>query len=235
MTFENWCSDQPAQHWFGKGDRWWVTNLTVHALSVLHLLLGPPDSVYAALGRDPAQPGVEAEGFGHLLLRYPEQVYPDGMVSNVYSSGTYYGLGTKVPSPFVQGTKGVVNLSQGHGYTLSLRTDKEALDEKVRHRRVPTRSKWFPNAFGLAMAHFQQAILAQQPPLCSVEDNLYVMAVCEAAHMSHARRAAVSLAEVMGDRFDPSYGPGYLRGYTDWTPPHPLEDIKLIRGEYDWN
>jgi len=72
---EQSCFDVAPDHWFGKGDRWWITNLTIHPLSVLHLLLGPPQSVDAVTGRDPSQPGVEAEGFVQLLLRYPVETF----------------------------------------------------------------------------------------------------------------------------------------------------------------
>lgn len=228
-AYSNSVFDIPETNWFGKHERWWTLGLTVHPLSVLHLLLGPPETVHAVLGRDPAQPGVRHEGFGHLLLRYPASRYPAGLAAAVYSSGTYYGPPEKVAELMIQGPEGIASIESGSGCTLSLRASREDPDEAERHRRIERPGRWFPDAFGLVMAHFQDALARQQTPLCSVEDNLYVMALIEAAYVSHSRSEAVRLAEVMGERHDPSYGPGWLHGMRDWTPPEPLTDVKTIR------
>jgi hypothetical protein len=87
------------------------------------------------------------------------------------------------------------------------------------------------------MAHFQAAIRAGREPLCSVTDNLYLMALMEAGHRSHETGLVVALPDVMGDRYDPAYGPGWRHGYREWTPPSSIADVSLIRGEagYAWN
>jgi len=225
---EQSCFDVAPDHWFGKGDRWWITNLTIHPLSVLHLLLGPPQSVDAVTGRDPSQPGVEAEGFVQMLLRYPVETFGGPLSVNVASSGAYYGKAWQTISPIVQGDRGVINIERGKGWHLNQR--QRWLDDKPesgpQFHEAPCR--WFPDAFGRVMSHFQQAIEAGRPPLCSASDNLYVMAVAEVAHRAADEGRIVPLKEIMGDRYDPAYGPGWRRGFSTWQPKPPVK-ADLIR------
>jgi len=200
--------------WFGKDDRWWTGALTVHHFGLLQLLFGPPSSVYAVTGRDVSQPGVTIDGFGHLLLRYPS-----GHSVAVTSTGTYYGTN---PIPhgnemiWIQGPDGVVDWRPEGPLEIS-RRGAEGI-ERSRIEWDPS-AKWIPDAFGLTMAHLRQSLAAAAVPLCSVGDNLYVMAVIEAAYRSSAENRVIGLAEVMGDRYDPSYGTGWSHGYSAWTPP----------------
>jgi len=55
--------------------------------------------------------------------------------------------------------------------------------------------------------------------LCSVHDNLYVMAAVEAAYLSHATGTVVRVSEIMGERWDGNYGSGASHGFADWVPP----------------
>ena len=75
------------------------------------------------------------------------------------------------------------------------------------------------------MAHFRQALAAGQEPLCSVQDNLAVMAVVEATYRSGAEHRAVDVEEVMGARYPVGYGPGYTHGFSGWQPPVPVADV----------
>lgn len=203
--------DCPPDNWFGKDERWWTIGHTVHHLSVLHMVFGPPERVYAVAGLDPKQPGVSYDGYGHLVLSYPS-----GLHVTVISTGTYYGAHPKpynTEEIWVQGPAGIIDWQPEGGITITLREDWD------RREFVATPGHWFPDAFGLAMAHFQQALRAGAESLCSVRDNLYVMAVIEAAYRSSQRKQAVTLAEIMGDRYDAGYGPGWWHGYHKWTRP----------------
>lgn len=204
--------DTDYHPWFGRDRRWWTGALTVHHLGLLQLLFGPPESVDAAIGRDVAQPGVTHDGYGMLLLRYPS-----GLAVQVTSTGTYYGT-DQVPhgdeKVWVQGPAGLVDWRPAGGLDISVRADGG-----IARRRVPSAGPWFPDAFGLTMAHFRQALERGVEPLCSARDNLHVVAVIEAAYRSGAERRSVRLDEVMGDRFDPHYGTGWSHGFGDWTPP----------------
>ena len=71
------------------------------------------------------------------------------------------------------------------------------------------------------MSYFQGALAAKQTPICSGSDNLYVMAVVEAAYRSHDENRVVPLKEVMGERYRDAYGPGWTHGWTEWTSPPP--------------
>ena len=75
------------------------------------------------------------------------------------------------------------------------------------------------------MHHFQQALQAGIDPLCSVQNNLYVMAVIEATYRSAATHEAVTLRSIMGDRYVPDYGPGWLHGHRAWEQPVPVIEV----------
>ncbi len=215
-----YCFDCLPDHWFGKDERWWTPGLTVHHLGLLQLLFGPPERVYAVVGRDPAQPGVPHDGFGHLTLSYPS-----GLLVMLLSTGTYYGVHPKrhgAEELWVQGPKGIVDWQPSEGFTITLREDLDRPEEAERARLVPTPGSWFPDAFGLGMHHLQQALQAGVEPLCSVQDNLYVMAVIEASYRSAATQAPVVLPSIMGDRYVREYGPGWLHGYRTWAQPEPV-------------
>jgi predicted dehydrogenase len=211
--------DTDYHPWFGKDDRWWTAGLSVHHLGLLQLLFGPPSTVFALTGHDVAQPGVTVDGWGHIAMRYAS-----GLQLMLVSTGTYYGTeqvrhGNE--AVWLQGPDGLIDWRPEGDVVVSTRT----ADGIVRRSIEPhTRGTWFPHAFGLTMAHFRQALAAGRAPLCSVQDNLNVMAVIEAAYRSGADRRAVSLEEIMGDRYEQDYGPGYLRGFKDWAPPLPSTD-----------
>jgi predicted dehydrogenase len=205
----------PGDHpWFGKDARWWTGALTVHHLAFTHLLFGPPDSVYAVTGRDTGQPGVTLDGFGHLLLRYRS-----GMSVAVTSTGTYFGT---QPAPhgnevvWIQGPEGIADWRPDGPLVISRRAGGGIERAKTSWEGA---GEWFPDAFGLTMAHLRQALEAGEVPLCSVADNLYVMAVVEAAYRSSAQNRVVRIEEIMGSRWDPSYGTGWSHGYRGWVPP----------------
>ncbi len=210
--------DLPDHPWFGKDDRWWTGALTVHHFGLLQLLFGPPETVYAVTGRDESQPGITVDGFGHLLLRYP-----GGMAAAVTSTGTYYGT-DPVPHGneklWVQGSEGIVDWRPEGGLSISRRRGLEFEITQVEWNRE---RRWFPDAFGLTMVHFRQALAAGRTPLCAVTDNLYVMALIEAAYRSSTENRVVPLAEIMGERWDSHYGTGWSHGFCDWAAPEVIE------------
>lgn len=212
--------DTDYHPWFGKDDRWWTVGLSVHHLGLLQLLFGPAESVYALTGHDPAQPGVSVDGWGHLALRYPS-----GLQVVLVSTGTYYGteqVRHNNEAVWIQGPEGLIDWRPEGNVVVSTRHGSN-----IERREVEPhiRGLWFPHAFGLTMAHFRQALLAGQQPLCSVQDNLAVMGVIEAAYRSGAEHRAVHLEEVMGPRYQAGYGPGYRHGFCAWTPPAPIAEL----------
>ncbi|MEJ5867014.1 Gfo/Idh/MocA family oxidoreductase [Pseudokineococcus sp. 5B2Z-1] len=210
--------DTDFHPWFGRDERWWTAGLSVHHLGLLQMLFGPPETVYAMTGHDVSQPGVTVDGWGHLALRYPS-----GLQLVVVSTGTYYGtepVRHGDEAVWVQGPAGLVDWRPEGDVVVSRRVDGGS--EVQRRSLAPhTRGTWFPHAFGLTMAHLRQALAASRTPLCSLQDNLHVMAVLEATYLSGAQRRVVELAEVLGDRYDPAYGTGWSHGYSTWEPPLP--------------
>lgn len=208
--------DTDYHPWFGRDERWWTVGLTVHHLGLLQLLFGPPETVFAMTGRDVSQPGVTQDGYGHLCLQYPS-----GLQLLIVSTGTYYGTAEirhGNEAVWVQGPDGLLDWRPTGTLTLSRRGA-----DGIVHEDLPVRTdRWFPHAFGLAMAHFRDALAAGEVPRCAVPDNLYVMAVIEAAYRSGEQHRAVPLQEIMGERYDPAYGPGSGHGYA-WEPPLPAD------------
>lgn len=227
-TYNAVCFDMGGHPWFGKGDRWWTTDVSVHEIALLHLFFGPPESVMAITGRDPEQPGVVKDGFGHALLRYAS-----GAAATVYSTGTYYGPMSVPYALEIQGPKGILSLQPGLRCVWSLRENKGDSDLQVCHRKVPVSHGWFPDGFGIAMAHFLACLGSRQTPICSVQDNLYVMAVVEAMYRSAQENRTVFLEEIMGARYGAGYGPGALHGWMDWPRPAKIPEAK-IWGDYSW-
>ena len=214
--------DTDYHPWFGKDDRWWTAGLSIHHLGLLQLLFGPPQTVHALTGHDVAQPGVTRDGWGHLALHYRS-----GLQLVLVSTGTYYGTdpvrhGNE--AVWIQGPDGLVDWRPEGDVVISRRVDGGG-DVERRSVAPHTRGTWFPHAFGLTMAHFRQALAARRTPLCSVQDNLNVMAVLEATYRSGAEHRVVEVAEIMGDRYDPAYGTGSSHGFAGWTPPSPLAQV----------
>jgi predicted dehydrogenase len=215
--------DTDYHPWFGKDDRWWTAGLTVHHLGLLQLLFGPPETVFALTGHDRNQPGVTSDGWGHLAMRYP-----NGMQLMLVSTGTYYGaeeVRHGDEAVWIQGPDGIIDWRPHGDVVISTR-----VTDGIQRRAIPPHvtGSWFPHAFGLTMAHFRQALAAGSAPLCSVQDNLAVMAVVEATYRSGAENRAVSIEDIMGDRYAADYGPGYLHGFHQWRPPYPVVDVEGV-------
>jgi predicted dehydrogenase len=212
--------DTDYHPWFGKDERWWTAGLSVHHLGLLQLLFGQPESVFALTGHDASQPGVTSDGWGHLAMRYP-----NGMRLMLVSTGTYYGVNEirhGNEAVWIQGPDGIADWTP-HGDVEISRRSGPAIE---RRSIAPyTVGSWFPHAFGLTMAHFRQALAVGRTPLCSVQDNLGVLAVVEATYRSGSEHRVVTIEEIMGDRYQPDYGPGYVHGFREWTPPLPNVDV----------
>ena len=203
-------ADYAPGHWFGKDARWNAVSHAVHQLGLLHLILGPPERVSAQIGKVPSMRGIRVEGFTNFFLDYP-----GGVRAVLLCNSCYYGA---KPHPykqeliFVQGATGLIDW-EGRRYRLC-----QAADPKE-GAWIETQEYWFPNAFGLVMEHFRQALAAKTAPLCSLQDQLYVQAVLEAGYLSARCGRHIYLEEIMGGRYDPGYGPGWAHGFTGWVRP----------------
>lgn len=215
----------PGDHpWYGKGSRWWLSDMAVHELAIVHHLLGVPEVVFAVSGRDAAQTGVQGDGFFHLILRYAS-----GPTVLVQENGAYYGKGEHRIALEFHGEKGWAGIVPGKYSTISRRSP----DAGPSHEQILTPYRWFPEAFGLAMHHFQFALKTGQKPLCSAASNLQLIAIIEAAYRSAETGAAVRIDSIVGNRAGQLQGPGGLSGPTDWIPPVPKGDALLLR-DYSW-
>jgi predicted dehydrogenase len=205
-----------------KDKRWWLIDVGIHELAIVHHFFGPPETVYATAGRDPHQQGVDegSDGFVHAILRYK-----NGASIVVNQSGAYLGPEDRAFAVECHGDFGTVSISPGKHAIWSARSG-ERMEDAVGLR-------WFPEAFGLSMAHFQWCLEKGRTPFANAADNLFVMAVVEACYHSVDTGLPVRVADIMGGRWIADYGPGFLRGAPEWVPPTPQE-VSHFEGNYAW-
>jgi predicted dehydrogenase len=202
-------ADYAAEHWFGKDARWNAVSHAVHQLGLMHHLLGPPTRVSAQVGTV-GMAGVRTEGYSNYLLEYADDVH-----GVLLSNSCYHGANA-IPyqreTIIVQGDRGLIDWD-------GLRYHVSRAEQPQGATWIEADGTWFPDAFGLVMEHFRQALAAASAPLCSIQDQLYVQAVIEAGYRSARSGRHVHLEEIMGGRYDPGYGPGCRHGFAAWRRP----------------
>ncbi|HEX6972605.1 MAG TPA: Gfo/Idh/MocA family oxidoreductase [Limnochordia bacterium] len=181
-------SDVSDHPWFGKSERWIISDMGIHHFALIRHWFGDPEAVYAIAGRDPSQAGIKGENLAVLALKFPS-----GLQGIVINNWCYRG---SRPRPHareeivIQGERG------------SITGDSEEMTvfsaEPHPRRIIPhIQGRWFPDAFGRSMAHFVDALDRGTPFLCSGRDNLKTVAIVEAAYRSIAERREVAIAEVI--------------------------------------
>ena len=141
----------------------------------------------------------------------------------VTSTGTYYGTD---PIPhgneklWVQGRKG----SSTGGPKAACRSLGGAAPIRRQARRVGCRTPVVPGCVRADHGALPPSRSPQAEPLCSVTDNLHVMAVIEAAYRSSDRESRRAAG---GDHGIPlrtrSTAPAGLTAYNEWAPPQLVE------------
>jgi predicted dehydrogenase len=190
FQIENRAWVDTSEHpWFGKAERFITSDMAIHHFALARHWFGEVRSVYAMLGRDPSQTGMRGDNLSVVSLQFERGV--QGLILNNW---TYRGDRRRAhphEEIVIQGDRGCVT-----GDTGELRIT--TLDPTPRTIVPQYSGAWFPDAFGLSMAHFIDALDTGRPFLCSGRDNLNTLALVEAAYLSAAESRAVQLAEVLG-------------------------------------
>lgn len=187
----NWID--PSDHpYFGKQERWVLSDMGVHHLALVVHWFGKWRSAYALLGRDPSQSGVRGDTWSVVNIRFES-----GMQACILNNWCYRGHLRRphsVEEVVIQGDRGAITA-----------TSEEVVVETVEPSaeiRPRFNGKWFPDAFGNAMRHFLDALQTGKPYLCSGRHNLQVVALIEAGYRSAREGREVTRQEVMGEEAD---------------------------------
>lgn len=187
----NWMdlSDHP---FYGKQERWVLSDMGVHHLALVVHWFGKWRSAYALLGRDPSQRGIVGDTWNVLNIRFES-----GMQACLINNWCYRGH-QKRPHSLEE------VVIQGDGGAITA-TSEEVVIESVQppaEIRPHFQGKWFPDACSHAMLHFLDALQTGKPYLCSGRQNLQVVALIEAGYRSAREGREVTRREVMGEEAD---------------------------------
>ena len=166
----------------------------VHDVDCLQFLLGPIARVTAerTLGTRPAQEGDEVEEGAAILLRFESGVVGTFLLSDAVEGAHSFESGTgehpRIPKAGKEcyrifGTKGTVsvpdmkveryNVAEGaeRGWACPVAEENVPVDESL----VP---------FEVQMEHFADVVEGKEKPLCTVEEAMRAVAVCDAVTRS---------------------------------------------------
>jgi predicted dehydrogenase len=177
-------SDHP---WHGKGERWVTVNVAQHYLALARHWFGDAESVYAMIDRDPSQRGVHGDTLSVVNVRFHS-----GVQCVILVNWCHRG-----PRPSARPREEVV--IQGHHGCIIGNHEGVVIttDAVVPGRLEPVLTgQWKPDAHGLAMVHFIDALEGGQPFWCEGRDNLKTLALAEAAYLSAEEQRVVQLAEL---------------------------------------
>lgn len=181
----------PSDHpWFGKSERWIISDMAIHHLALTRHWFGDAETVSAVCARDPSQSGVVGENLAVLLI-----TFKSGVKATVINNWCYRGSRPRQHGGeeiVIQGDRGSITATSRE-VTVSSYGERPA----AVHPRFE--GDWFPDAFGRAMRHFIQALKSGAPFLCEAEDNLKTLAIAEAAYRSIETGSVVSVDAVLAE------------------------------------
>lgn len=192
-------------HWMPWQERQgWVTLriMSIHHLDTFRCWLGNPDRIFASVRPDPrtAQQFKHRDGIAMYILEYNDGPLASSW-DDVWTGPAREGAGRDIRIQWrVEGTEGLARGTIGWpGYpervpsTLDYTTTAD--DGKWHQPRWD--AVWFPDAFIGPMAELMVAIEQGTEPECSGRDNLWTMALVDAAYLSAAEHRAVAPAEIV--------------------------------------
>lgn len=181
-------SDVSGHPWFGKSDRWIISDMAIHHFALVRHWFGDAQSVYAIGGRDPSQTGIKGENLAVLTLKFPS-----GLQGVIINNWCYRGSRPRPHSReeiVIQGERGSITGDSEEMCIYSAAPHPRRIYPEIR-------GKWFPDAFGNGMAHYVDALDQGQRFLCEGRDNLKSLAIGEAAYRSIQEGREVAIAEVL--------------------------------------
>lgn len=184
----NWF-DLSGHPFYGKQERWVLSDMGVHHLALVVHWFGSWHSAYAIMGRDPSQKGIVGDTWNVVNIRFES-----GVQACIINNWCYRG---HLPRPHsveevvIQGDKGAITGTSEE--VVIVTTDPPA---EIRPRFT---GKWFPDAFTNAMLHYIRSLEEGKPYLCSGRHNLQVVALIEAGYRSVQEGREITRKEIMGE------------------------------------
>lgn len=184
----NWF-DLSGHPFYGKQERWVLSDMGVHHLALVVHWFGSWHSAYAIMGRDPSQRGIVGDTWNVVNIRFES-----GMQACIINNWCYRG---HLPRPHsveevvIQGDTGAITGTSEE--VVIITTDPPA---EIRPRFT---GKWFPDAFTNAMLHYIRSLEEGKPYLCSGRHNLQVVALIEAGYRSVQEGREITRKEIMGE------------------------------------
>ncbi|MCS6831774.1 MAG: Gfo/Idh/MocA family oxidoreductase [Armatimonadota bacterium] len=184
----NWF-DLSAHAFFGKQERWVLSDMGVHHLALAVHWFGSWSSAHAIMGRDPSQNGIVGDTWNVISIRFES-----GMQACIINNWCYRG---HLPRPHpveevvIQGDKGAIT---GTSEDVVIVTADPPAEIRPRFS-----GRWFPDAFANAMTHYIRSLQEGKPSLCNGRHNLQVVALIEAGYRSVQEGREILRKEIMGD------------------------------------
>ena len=196
-------------HWMPWQQRQgWVTLriMSIHHLDTFRYWFGNPDRIFASVRPDPrtAKLFVHSDGITLSILEYDSGVRASSW-DDVWAGPAREGSASDIGIRWrVEGTEGMATGTIGWpGYPArvpsTLRftrtSDGDSAREPAWHE-PKWQEAWFPDAFIGPMADLLVALETGRQPMCHGRDNLWTMALVDAAYRSAEEHRAVSPSEI---------------------------------------
>lgn len=190
-------------HWMPWQERQgWVTTriMSIHHLDTFRYWLGNPDRIYASVRPDPRTSFPHQDGIGLYTLEYnsgPRACSWDDVWAGPAREGAAADIGIQWR---VEGTEG---LAKG---TIGWPSYPERTPSTLHYSTIHDDGKWnspqwdqvwFPDAFIGPMSDLLTAIESGSEHPCNGRDNLWTMALVDAAYLSASQHRAVAPAEIV--------------------------------------
>jgi UDP-2-acetamido-3-amino-2,3-dideoxy-glucuronate N-acetyltransferase len=168
-----------------------IPAMVIHHLALVHHWFGPVESVFCqADGHDRSL--AEGEVMAVVQLRHASGVATLLVNDWSFLSHSHVGPAHSREEVRVQGSQGSIF---GHSEDMTVYLSEPAPVEI----KPVIRGPWFPDAFGLAMAHFQDCLATGAKPLTDGRGNLHVLQTAFACYESARSGRVVRPAEIALD------------------------------------
>ncbi len=190
----HWMPWQAAQGWCT------LRIMSIHHLDTFRYWFGDPDRIYASVRPDPRTAFAHTDGICLYILEYGNGLRASSW-DDVWAGPAREGAAEEKGIRWrVEGTQGLALGTIGWpdypaGSPSTIRWSTVA-DEGRWHTPSWTQ-RWFPDAFAGPMGDLLTALLTGREPMLSGRDNLWTMALVDAAYQSAECHEAVSPASLL--------------------------------------
>ncbi|MEQ9409387.1 MAG: Gfo/Idh/MocA family oxidoreductase [Fuerstiella sp.] len=192
-------------HWMPWQQRQgWVTLriMSIHHLDTFRYWLGTPDRIFASVRPDPrtSRQFAHHDGIVLSILEYDSGVRASSW-DDVWAGPAREGAAEDIRIQWrVEGTAGLAKGTIGWpGYPEKVPStlDYSTINDEGRWHQPRWQDAWFPDAFIGPMADLMTALESGTVPSCDGRDNLWTMAMVDAAYLSADEHRAVSPKEIV--------------------------------------